>query len=93
MYRENDDQIGYSNLPAKIINASADRDHPGGRFDLLEAPTLTAPPVYRRSIRKLPLIATAAAVIAVGGGGWYGTQWWTTGRFHRLDRRCLCARP
>jgi membrane fusion protein (multidrug efflux system) len=34
----------------------------------------------RRSLRKLALIASAAIVV-LGAGGWYGAQWWTTGRF------------
>jgi membrane fusion protein, multidrug efflux system len=83
MYRENDDQIGISNLPAMIMDVSENYDasrSSRGRADLLEVPALP-PPARRGRIRKLPLIATAAAVIAIGGGGWYGTQWWTTGRF------------
>jgi membrane fusion protein, multidrug efflux system len=79
MYPENDDHIGFPNLPAKIMDVSENRDHPGG-LDLLDAPALLSPPSPRRSLRKLPLIATAAALIAISGG-WYGAQWWTTGRF------------
>src|SRR5215470_5881744 len=37
-------------------------------------------PASRRRIRRLPVIALAAALI-LGGGGWYGYQWLTVGRF------------
>jgi membrane fusion protein (multidrug efflux system) len=38
------------------------------------------PAKSRRSVRKLALIASVAAIV-VSAAGWYGAQWWTTGRF------------
>ena len=35
----------------------------------------------RRRLRLKPLLLVAAAAAALGGGAWFGMEWWTDGRF------------
>jgi len=70
---------GEIHLPRKEIAARGDVASP--TEITLEAVRGPADEKPRRKLRsKLVLVATAAA-IAIGIGGWYGEQWWTSGRF------------
>ena len=84
MYRERDEESGFAvQLPTVV-----DRQKVGTRPADLEtvaagaaAPEATAAVAeHPRRGRKRALIASVA-VLLLAGTGWYGTQWWTTGRF------------
>ena len=84
MYRERDEESGFAVQLPTIV----DRQKVGTRPADLEtvaagaaAPGATAVVAeHPRRGRKRALIASVA-VLLLAGTGWYGTQWWTTGRF------------
>jgi len=82
MYREREDLeishqlllIPENQVPESRSIAAPPRSEPSG------AGAAISPAKPRRSARKLTLAASVMA-IAISAGGWYGAQWWTTGRF------------
>jgi membrane fusion protein, multidrug efflux system len=82
MYRERDDETGISIQLPQVIETRNDSRLASKEANALEiakqgAETLPPP---RPNRRRLALMGVAAAVVIVAGA-WYGTQWWTTGRF------------
>src|SRR5271156_2799354 len=49
---------------------------------VLERDTTVLPPrPAKRALSRKHLLAAAAILATVAGAGWYGTDWWTVGRF------------
>jgi membrane fusion protein (multidrug efflux system) len=49
--------------------------------DVIAPPASTRPARSRPVLSRKRLLAAAAVVILAAGGAWYGTNWWTVGRF------------
>src|SRR5262245_53374907 len=87
MYRDHDDQAGLIYPRPQIMESLGEPRSTA--LELKAVPEAATPAVIspppapapkRPSIRKLTLIGTAVALV-LAGSAWYGTQWWTVGRF------------
>jgi len=82
MYRERDEETGISvQLPQVIETRRDSRPAPKGANDLeiaKQGAEMSPPPRPHR--RRLPVVGAAAPNV-IAAGAWFGTQWWTTGRF------------
>jgi membrane fusion protein, multidrug efflux system len=75
MYREHEAEAG---LPFPRPQALENLGEAKPVLDLRATAETAQRPAH--SLRKLALIFTAAVTV-IAGGTWYGTHWWTTGRY------------
>jgi membrane fusion protein, multidrug efflux system len=96
MYREHDDEAGFfhhSDRPSELhgeVSRAADDAQPApnarsegtqrNALTTLPMTDTTQKPATRPARAKRALLAAVAAIV-IAAGGWYGTQWWTSGRF------------
>jgi membrane fusion protein, multidrug efflux system len=76
MFREPDGENALSQQPGKTAPGGAAGGHGEAQAPAGRQPTAA---VAGRPMRRLAMLAAAA--LALTAGSWYGTQWWTTGRF------------
>ena len=54
---------------------------PASPASLASAPAMTAPAAPKRRLSRGLVIAASVLALTIAAGGYYGTQWWTTGRY------------
>jgi len=82
MYRQRDEESGISIQLPQVIETRGDPRPALKEANALEfaVPRAAVLPPVRPDRRRLAVMGSAAAIV-IAAGAWFGTQWWTTGRF------------